>query len=47
MGNSKGKIKVKVTPKRKPIKPNGGKGMGGFLSARIVAEVKKKKSNKK
>lgn len=44
MANSKTKVKVKVEPKKgkKPVKPALGKGSGGLLSARIVAEVKKK-----
>lgn len=44
MANSKAKAKVKVEPKKgkKPVKPTLGKGSGGLLSARIVAEVKKK-----
>lgn len=44
MANSKGKVKVKVEAKKsnKPVKPTLGKGSGGLLSARIVAEVKKK-----
>lgn len=44
MGSTKAKIKVKVTPSRKPIKPSLGKGTGGVFTARILAEAKKKKN---
>ena len=44
MGTTKGKVKVKVTPRRKPIKPTLGKGTGGIFTARILAEAKKKKN---
>lgn len=43
MANSK--IKVKVSSKKKPVKPKFGSGDGGLLTARIVATVKKKKGN--
>lgn len=45
MANSKTKVKVKVEPKKgkKPIKPKLGKGTGGIFTARIIADVNKKK----
>lgn len=42
MGNNK--IKIKAVAKNKPVKPTLGKGSGGLLSARIVAEVKKRQN---
>ena len=45
MANAKAKIKVKVTPKKgKAIRPKMGKGTGGILTARIIADVRKKKN---
>lgn len=41
----KGKVSVKVTTKKssEPIKPKMGKGTGGIMTARILADVQKKK----
>lgn len=41
MANSK--IKVKVSSKKKSVKPKMGKGTGGVLTARILAKVQKDK----
>lgn len=41
----KGKIKVKVSGKKKPIKPKMGRGTGGVLTARILAVTTKKENN--
>lgn len=46
MGKNKGTLKVKATP-RKSVKPNMGKGTGGFLTTRIIAVVTKNKSKSK
>lgn len=42
MANSKAKVKVKVEAK-KAIKPKMGKGTGGIFTARIIADVNKKR----
>lgn len=43
MANNKGKIKVKVEAK-KAVKPKMGRGTGGILTARIIADVNKNKN---
>ena len=43
MGKKTAKIQVKAKPKSKAIKPKMGKGTGGILTARIIADVNKNK----
>lgn len=43
MGNKTTKIKVSAKSKSKAIKPKMGKGTGGILTARIIADVNKNK----
>lgn len=44
MGTKKIKITAKVEPAKKaPIKPSLGKGSGGSIRARILAQVEKDK----
>ena len=46
MGTTKAKVKLKVSSKKRPVKPKFGSGDGGLLTARIVATVNKKKNKK-
>lgn len=43
MGKKTTKIQVKAKPKKQAIKPKMGKGTGGVLTARIIADVNKNK----
>lgn len=47
MSNSKAKVKVKVQANKgkKPVKPKMGKGTGGFITATVIAKLKKDRSN--
>lgn len=41
----RGKINVKVTPKKKPIKPKMGRGTGGLFTEKILIDIKNKKKS--
>lgn len=40
----KTKVKVKAKPKKKPIKPKMGKGTGGIIAAKLIAQANKDKN---
>ena len=46
MADNKGKVAVKVTTKKKAVKPKMGRGTGGIIPVSLKMKVEKDRNNK-